>query len=135
MAYNKKHKRRVAHKANRLWSETQNTWAVPTKVAGVLAFLAVLGIAFAALVHSRDAMWDEISRAEQKQEILMQDLRNETLAWNRMKTQKNLIVTLRNNGIAMAATPHGRRVAMGGYSLPAGRAPADRGPTALAANL
>ena len=135
MAYNKKHKRRVAHKSNRLWSETQNTWAVPTKIAGIIAFLAVLGIAFAALVHSRDAMWDEIAKAEQRQEELTQDRNREMHAWDKMKTQRNLIVTLRNNGIAMSATPQGRRIAMGGYSLPAGRAPAGRGPTALAANL
>lgn len=134
MAYNKTHKKRCTRKTNRLWDETQNTWAVPTKVAGVLALLAAVAITFAALHHSVDALNDEIAKAEQLQESLEQDLYRETLAWNRMKTPRNLIATLRNNGIAMSATPHGRRIAMGGYSNPAGRG-AFRAPTAVAANL
>ncbi len=136
MAYNKKHKRRVAHRQNRLWSETQNTWAVPTKVAGAVVFLAVLGVAFVALRHSRDALWDEIAKAEQRQEVLRQDLERESLAWTRMKTQRNLVATLRNNGIAMAPTPQSRRIAMGGYVSPSGRGTGGhRGPVSVAANL
>lgn len=133
MGYNDKHNRRIKHRTNRRWSETQNTWAVPTRVAGVLALLVVLGIFYVALVHSRDALWDEIAKAEQAQESLEQDLYRETLSWDRLRTQKSLLQTLRNNGIAMGATPHGRRIAMGGYGLPAGGG-ADRGSVAYASN-
>lgn len=134
MAYNAKHKRRVSHKQNRRWTETQNTWAVPTKTAGILVFLAALAIAYLALRHSADALNEEIGRAEQRQEILEQDLRREAQAWDRMRSQRNLIVTLRNNGIAMNVTPHGRRIAMGGFVRPAGGASA-HGATAVAANF
>ncbi len=50
-----------------------------------------------------------------------------------MRSQSNLIVQLRNNGITMSATPHGRRIAMGGVR-PARRG-ATQAATALAANL
>ena len=133
MSYNATHKKRVSHKPNRLLSETQNTWAVPTKVAGVLAFLAVVLIAYIALRHSTDALWRDIGDAEQKQEALEQDLAREVREWNRMRSQSNLIVQLRNNGITMSATPHGRRIAMGGVR-PARRG-ATQAATALAANL
>ena len=134
MSYNATHKRRVSHKPNRLLSETQNTWAVPTKVAGILAFLAVVLIAYVALRHSTDALWRDIGEAEQKQEALEQDLAREAREWDLMRSQRNLIVALRNNGITMTATPHGRRIAMGGAVRPA-RGGATAAPTALAANL
>ena len=134
MAYNKTHKRHVSRKQNRLWSEPMNTWAVPTRIASVASLLVVVGVALAALHQSKDALWEEISKAEQRQEALEHDLYRETVAWSRMKSQSHLIATLRNNGIAMSATPHGRRIAMGGYSAPAGRGPV-RAPTAMAANL
>ena len=137
MAYNKLHKRRVARKANRLWSETQHTYAIPTKIASAISFLFVVCIAYAAVVHARDSLWNEIGRAETARETLRQDLDRETTAWNRLRAPGNLEATLRNNGIAMKATPRGRRVAMGGYPLPAGPSRAEplRGPTAVAANL
>ena len=73
--------------------------------------------------QSVDSIYEDISRAEQRQEALEQDLYRETLAWNRMKSQGNLLKTLRNNGIAM-----------GGFRRPAG--PADlHAPTAVAANF
>ena len=134
MAYNQKHKKRVSRKPNRRWTETQNTWAVPTKTAGILVLLAALAIVYLALRHSADALNDEIGRAEQRQEMLEQDLQREQQAWDRMRSQRNLIVTLRNNGIAMNVTPHGRRIAMGGFVRPAGGAPV-RAPTAVAANF
>lgn len=134
MSYNATHKKRVSHKPNRLLSETQNTWAVPTKVAGVLAFLAVVLIAYIALRHSTDALWRDIGEAEQKQEALVQDLGREVREWNRMRSRDKLVAALRNNGIAMSATPHGRRIAMGGATRPA-RIGATPAPTALAANL
>ncbi|MBQ9725982.1 MAG: hypothetical protein IJV65_00565 [Kiritimatiellae bacterium] len=137
MAYNKTHKRRRPHKQNRLWSETNHTFAVPTNIASVFAFLFVVAIAYAALSHSRDALFDEIGRAERSQETLLQDLDRETTAWDRLRAPRNLEATLRNNGIAMKATPRGHRIAMGGFAAPAGpvRADALRGPSALAANL
>ena len=137
MAYNKKHKRRVAHRTNRLWSETHNTWAVPTKIAGVVAFLVVVGIAYAALVHSVDALTGEIGSAERERDRLTEDLRRTTTDWERLLSFDNLERTLRNNGISMRKPAPGRRIAMGGYALPAGAAPAAafRGPTAVAANL
>lgn len=135
MSYNNHHKRRIPRRANRRWSETQNTWAVPTRVAGLIAFLAVVGILYAALNHSRSALWEEIAKAEQTQRSLDEDLYRETLNWTKLRTQKNVIAALRNHGIAMGATPRGRRVAMGGLSLPAGGGGPDRGATAYAANL
>ena len=135
MSYNQKHKRRNPRRTNRRWSETQNTWAVPTRVAGLIALLAVVGILYAALNHSRSALWEEISKAEQTQRSLAEDLYREKLAWERMCSRSNVLNTLRNNGIAMGETPRARRVAMGGSSLPAGGGGPDRGPTAFAANL
>ena len=104
------------------------------KAVGVVVLLAALAIVYLALRHSADALNDEIGRAEQRQEMLEQDLQREQQAWDRMRSQRNLIVTLRNNGIAMNVTPHGRRIAMGGFVRPAGGAPV-RAPTAVAANF
>lgn len=135
MSYNDLHHRRSSRRKNRRWSETQNTWAVPTRVAGLIALLAVVGILYAALNHSRNALWDEIAKAEQIQRSLDEDLYRETFAWDKMRSQRNVIATLRNNGIAMGETPRARRIAMGGFTLPAGVRGPDRGSTAYAANL
>ena len=135
MAYNQKHRRRIPRRSNRRWSETQNTWAVPTRVAGVIALLAVVGILYAALVHSRSALWEELARAEQTNQSLKDDLHSVDVEWRKMTSERRLIATLRDNGIAMRPTPHARRVAMGGRIPSPGGAGADRGATALAANL
>lgn len=134
MSYNATHRKRVSHKPNRLLSQTQHTWAVPTKFASVFALLVAFGIVYGVLVRSRDSIWKDIGEAEQKQEALEQDLAREIHEWDGMRSQRNLIVALRNNGITMTVTPHGRRIAMGGVPRPTRSGPA-HAPTSLAANL
>lgn len=116
---NKAKKRRRNGRDNRVWDETVCTWAVPIKAAVFIVFFVILAVAYVITLNSRNSLFDEIAKQENRQNDLMDDLQRETTKWQNMKTPQSLERRLLGHGIAMTSPHSGQRIAMSGAATSA----------------
>ena len=103
------HRRRKTNR-NRIYSQTQHTWAVTAPFALFLIFAAVVCIVYAILQHNCESISEEIAFEESRQMQLDTDLRSEKTKWEALIAPASLESALKANGIRMTRVRQTQRI-------------------------